>query len=287
MTTLAGPPHPSTCLATPSLTESGTPVGTTIQIAGIDTYVTGSQQPSPSGSKTRIILYFPDVNGPFHENAGLLMDWFAAPRGATGKKLKESGSLSEDEGFLVLSPDYFRGDPIFKHRNADGTTIDPDFDFNAWREKHVTFARENVPKWVEAVKEKFGNENTTYAAVGYCFGAPYVLGLATPNSPNAVNGKPLIAAAAFAHPSSLTTEHFRETGVPLLLSCAETDKAFPTESRNKAIEILQENKQKYLLQLFSGVSHGFAVRSVKGDPDGEWAKQESADGIRKWFSRFL
>lgn len=55
------------------------------------------------------------------------------------------------------SPDIqIADDDIQKHRNADGTTIDPDFNFNAWREKHVTFARENVPKWVEAVKEKFG-----------------------------------------------------------------------------------------------------------------------------------
>lgn len=47
------------------------------------------------------------------------MDWFASPRGAgasgsaRGKEVRESGSLEVDGGFLVLSPDYFRGDPIF------------------------------------------------------------------------------------------------------------------------------------------------------------------------------
>jgi hypothetical protein len=47
---------------------------------------------------------------------------------------------------------------------------------------------------------------------------------------------------------------------PLFLSCAETDNTFPTESRNKAIDLLIKDKKPYGLQLFSGVAHGFALR---------------------------
>lgn len=47
---------------------------------------------------------------------------------------------------------------------------------------------------------------------------------------------------------------------PLFLSCAETDHTFPTESRNKAIDILIKDKKRYGVQVFSGVAHGFALR---------------------------
>jgi hypothetical protein len=47
---------------------------------------------------------------------------------------------------------------------------------------------------------------------------------------------------------------------PLFLSCAEIDHTFPTESRNKAIDILIKDKKHYGVQVFSGVAHGFALR---------------------------
>jgi len=53
---------------------------------------------------------------------------------------------------------------------------------------------------------------------------------------------------------------------PLLLSCAETDGAFPSELRRKAVDILQREKKVYHLQLFQGVSHGFASRGDLEDP---------------------
>lgn len=46
----------------------------------------------------------------------------------------------------------------------------------------------------------------------------------------------------------------------------ETDHTFPAESRRRAEDILAEVKAVYYVQLFSGVSHGFATR---GDPDVE------------------
>ena len=53
---------------------------------------------------------------------------------------------------------------------------------------------------------------------------------------------------------------------PLFLSCAETDHTFPTEARNRAIDILREDKKHYNLQLFSGVEHGFALRCNMDKP---------------------
>jgi hypothetical protein len=47
---------------------------------------------------------------------------------------------------------------------------------------------------------------------------------------------------------------------PLFLSCSETDHTFNTESRRKAMEIMQMDNKIYQLQLFAGVEHGFALR---------------------------
>lgn len=83
---------------------------------------------------------------------------------------------------------------------------------------------------------------------------------------------------------------------------SETDFTFPLESRRRAEDLLIAAKAKYHIQVFSGVSHGFAV---KGNPDVEqerecnssssilnltviqgWAKEESARGVIGWFDRF-
>ncbi len=78
--------------------------------------------------------------------------------------------ITSDLGFLVLGVDYFFGDPVYKH-------TEPDFDRAAWSQKARTRAAQETPKWIEAVREKYGTEKP-YAAVGYCFGGPYALNIA-------------------------------------------------------------------------------------------------------------
>jgi len=229
--------------------HTGTAKGELIDLNGLTTYVTYP----PDKATDKIILYYCDVFGPRFINNQLVMDFFA------------------EHGYLVLSPDYFYGDQLEELRQQPG------FDMGAWAGKY----RSNAPKVVEetflpAVKEKFGGK--IYASVGYCFGAPMVMKDLTTG---------MSAAGAIAHPTSLPEEAFQNIKNPLFLSCAETDRAFPPESRHKAEAILTEKKHSYHFQLFSGVTHGFAI---KGDPDNEnerWAKEQSAWGILGWFDRFL
>ncbi len=75
-----------------------------------------------------------------------------------------------DLGFLVLGVDYFFGDPAHTH-------TEPEFDRVAWMQKSKALAEKETPKWIKAVKEKYGAEKP-YAAVGYCFGGPYAINLA-------------------------------------------------------------------------------------------------------------
>jgi len=245
-TVLAGPLGDA-CFKT--VQHTGTPVGRTIEVAGVPTYIS---EPTGESAQKKVILFFSDVFGPFYLNNQLVQDYFAS------------------FGFTVLGIDYFLGDPIQNHEN------DPDRP--AWIAKSKKQAAEYTPRWVEAVKETYGTTDTKYCAVGYCFGAPFATDLAATD---------LLVAAAFAHPSALTEEQFQNVKKPLLLSCAEVDRAFPVEARRRAEDILVANKTNYHIQVFAGVSHGFATR---GDPNIEiecWAKEESARGIIGWFTRFV
>ncbi|KAF8198268.1 Alpha/Beta hydrolase protein [Mycena galopus ATCC 62051] len=249
MATIAHP-HCDNCFT--GVKHSGDPVGKTVTIADIPTYV--SEPPpsttTPNGPK-KVVLFFADVFGPFYLNNQLLQDYFAS------------------QGFVVVGIDYFLGDAVHKH-NEEG------FDRYAWATAMRTQAQEITPKWIEAVRKQYGADGK-YCAVGYCFGAPFVMDIA---------GTDNIVAAAFGHPAWLTEDQFKNLKHPLLLSCAETDFTFTTEFRRRAEDILVETKAQYQFQVFSGVQHGFAIRGDPENPDARWAKEESARGIIGWFTRF-
>lgn len=94
---------------------------------------------------------------------------------------------------------------------------------------------------------------------------------------------PVCDVGAFAHPAFLKEYHFRNIERPLFFSCAEDDFTFPTEFRNKAIDMLIEDKKQYHLQLFQGVAHGFALRCDLSKPYERWCKEQSVKGISDYF----
>ncbi|EMC99258.1 hypothetical protein BAUCODRAFT_31592 [Baudoinia panamericana UAMH 10762] len=237
--------------------HTGKPRGSYTTIAGVETYIA---QPPDGKANGNIVLYFPDVWG-FFTNGLLIVDAFA------------------DAGYLTLALDYFRGDPVWKHRkDRHDKTTDPNFDYEAWKVKHTTFANDATPKWVQEVRSKYGGEKTKYACVGYCFGAPYVC--------NELAGD-AVAAGAFAHPAFLKEHHFENVNKPLFLSCSEIDHTFEKPARRRAIDILESQKKTYHLQLFAKVQHGFALRGNMDDPYERYVKEQSLRGIVAWFDLWL
>jgi len=248
MATLAAAPG-ACCVKT--VQHTGDPSGTIEKIADVETYI--ARPPKDEPQNERIILFFSDVFSPLYINNKLIQDYFAS------------------RGYLVLGIDYFEGDPISLHRGKPG------FNIREWVNPKLVRARELVPKWIDAVKEQFGTPNTKYTAVGYCFGAPFVMELVATD---------WLTAGAFAHPGFLDEDHFRRAKQPILLSCAEIDHTFPTESRRKAEDILVEVKTPYHIQVFGGAEHGFAVRGNDKDKFSRWAKEQSAEAIISWFNEF-
>ncbi|EFQ26058.1 dienelactone hydrolase [Colletotrichum graminicola M1.001] len=277
---LAQPPGP--CCWAGTLHE-GSPRGGVEDILGAPTYVVRPSDvknaPAPNG---HVVLYFPDVWG-LSVNAQCLLDGFAAA------------------GYTALGMDYFRGDPIslrivralvLPTVLTISTVFYECLLYMLGSALHSAFAAETVPRWTAVVRARFGAElraatgtETRFACVGYCFGAPYVCDLLA--GVGGDGGEPAVSAGAFAHPTALKEEHFAGVKRPLLLSCAENDHAFPTESRRKAIDVLQKEGKVYHLQLFQGVGHGFAVKGDPSDPYQRWCKEQSLKAIIDWFDMWL
>lgn len=74
---------------------------------------------------------------------------------------------------------------------------------------------------------------------------------------------------------------------PLFLSCSEIDFTFPKEFRRRAVDMMDERKQIYHVQLFQGVEHGFALRGDMKDPVQRFAKEASFQGIVDYFDFWL
>lgn len=143
---LAAPPQLHCCAS--GFLHEGTPSGETIEIAGLKTYVARSKE-----TTNKIVLFFPDVHGPFHINNSLLIDWFALQ----GCLLIPSKNSMIDFyflilGYLVAAIDYFEGDPIHFAREREGEK----FVMSEWLDIKLPRARTITPAWIDAVKATFG-----------------------------------------------------------------------------------------------------------------------------------
>ncbi|KIW12749.1 hypothetical protein PV08_07935 [Exophiala spinifera] len=236
--------------------HSGEQKGTIESINGVDTYVS---RPSPENANNNVILYFPDAFG-LYINSFLIMDSLAAC------------------GYLVLGVDYFLGDAILKYSKTP--LNDPNFDFQAWKGKHMKSSHEIGERWVKDVKAIYGKDDKTkFACVGYCWGAQSVC--------KQLSKDGICKAGAVAHPSFMMESHIYGVEEPIFFSVPNTDTLFSPESRSRTIEILTERNKDFNLQIFSKVTHGFAARAFLEDPYERWAKEQSFRSFVDWFDHWL
>ncbi|KAI9736583.1 MAG: hypothetical protein M1818_006094 [Claussenomyces sp. TS43310] len=245
---------PAKC-CTIGVKHDGEPKGSTIKLDGIDVYV--AEPPEDTAHKDSAILYLPDVIG-IWQNSQLMADQFAA------------------NGYYTIIPDLFLGDPIPLNRPGD-------FDLMSWLTKgskgdnpHTVEATDPVvAKFVKYLQDK-GCKNI--GAVGYCFGAKYVIRF--------LAGKG-IKVGYVAHPSFVEEAEVAKIEGPLSIAAAETDEIFPSEKRHKSEVVLKDTKQPYQINLFSGVVHGFAVRGDMSVKHEKFAKEQAFLQAVSWFDEHL
>jgi dienelactone hydrolase len=219
-------------------------------------------------------------------NAQLIADQFAA------------------NGYFVVMPDLFHGDPIPLNRPGD-------FDIQRWlkgeyAEKKIPHLPPTVDPIIDTCLVSMRTEHNCkkIGAVGYCFGAKYVIRHLRPEF-----GK--IDVGFVAHPSFVDEAELMDIKGPLAIAAAETDEIFPKEKRHRSEEILKEMGaiyqinlysgmhsefflvhrghvvKRYVLTTFPGVSHGFAVRGDPAKQVERYAKETAFLQALQWFEEYL
>ncbi|KAK9380382.1 dienelactone hydrolase [Kockiozyma suomiensis] len=212
----------------------------------VQTYISGEKA---KGKK--VVFLITDIFGVVFNNAKLIADDFAA------------------QGYLVVVPDLFNGDPVpwtyFSKLQ--------EFDLGSWLGKHPKEVTEPLVESVLShIKADFAP--SSIAAVGYCYGAKYVVRLL---------GASKIDVGAICHPSFVDDEEVELLKLPLTIQAAETDPIFPVENRIKTEAILTKNQTPYEITVFSGVVHGFAVRGDPAVPQTLYAKERAFHNIVTFF----
>lgn len=228
--------------------HEGTPKGSLVDLYGVEAYVTGSQ------SNDKVIVILTDVFGHKLNNTQIIADQLGAA------------------GYRVYIPDILFGDAI---ENLDGSV-----DFNDWKERHnANKTRAVVDQFLSGLIKEHSPK--FIGAIGHCFGAKYAI-----QQIHATDGP--VDVCAVAHPSYVTIEELAAIGKekPLLISAAEKDTIFPPELRHLSEAKLAEIGARYQLDLFSGVSHGFAVRGDDKDPVVRYAKEKVLLDQIHWFNHF-
>ncbi|KAL2825358.1 dienelactone hydrolase family protein [Aspergillus cavernicola] len=240
---------PKNCCFTGSLHE-GDPTG---EIKQIDTFRAYIASPKGNEKPDKAVILLSDIFGIFPNNQ-LVADGFAR------------------HGYLVVLPDLFNGDQV-KVGDYDAKKID----IGSWISRHTV---DDVAPVVEAamtyLRADLGVKSV--AAAGYCFGAKYVVRYLKEGA---------IDSGYIAHPSLVTNDELGAIQRPLAISAAEHDTIFTTAKRHASEEILIGTGQGFQINLFSGVSHGFASRGDLSQPHVLFAKGQAFAQAVAWFEHTL
>lgn len=189
------------------------------------------------------------------------------------------------QGFFTVAPDLFGGDP------AKET---PGFNTTEFLAKHPPSVTDPiVAKAINYLRNEL-NVNSV-AATGYCFGGRYVF------RSLGQNGK--IDVGFTAHPSLLATDEIEAVRKPVsvagagqfrsLITTNERPKAdmdiaedqiFPQTRQAETEAILTKIGKPFTSVLYSGTTHGFAVRANASNPQQVFAKGEAFYQAVRFFN---
>lgn len=271
----------------PSPNES--PRGEMANFDATDVYI--SKPPNYPSSPSKLLLLLTGGTGIHSKNNQLQADRFAA------------------EGYVVVMPDQFAGDPapsstasmpaledepsLLEQVKLRAAETAKSFMIDMWLARH---GQEKVMpiilKVLDSAKNEFAdavaNGGGIYA-VGYCFGAKYVLLLAGEHSDTVMPEKggkdeengivqvgPLIKAGAVAHATLVTRQDMLAIKAPVSMVCvgkranicarcsvfsnpeAENDPLFPEDILEVGRQHLESSKTEHEIKTYQRVPHGKA-----------------------------
>ncbi|OJJ49165.1 hypothetical protein ASPZODRAFT_59802 [Penicilliopsis zonata CBS 506.65] len=238
---------PGDCCAT-GFRHEGTPAGEIKDIDGVKTYIS-----YPKEKTDKAVFVVSDIFGIFI-NGQLVADEFAKA------------------GYLAVLPDLFQGDQIKLEDQAAGKVNLP-----VWLKDHQpSHVDPVIASTIKYLREEQGIKRI--AGAGYCFGAKYTARFLKEGQ---------LDVGYMATPSFVTEEELAAIGGPLSISAAQTDHIFTTELRHKSEDILIKNGQSWQINLYGGVSHGFAIRTDLSIKHNKFAKEQAFYQAVAWFNQYL
>jgi dienelactone hydrolase len=258
------------------------PSGVIQELGGVKAYI--SKPSDYPHAPARLLLLLTGGTGLNSTNNQLQADRFAS------------------EGFVVVMPDMFDGDPAPNSKAspeeaaAQNPTSTPSF-LDTFKIKAVETAKSFlIDMWlarhteekvlplllkvIEAMKDEFADavsHGDGIYAVGYCFGARYVLllgaertshlgGISTPWSKTSVGDEeagspsktvgPYVKVGALAHPTMVSKDDFVGLKAPVSLVCVENDPMLPDEVREAGEDYMNKNNVEHEVQVYPSVPHG-------------------------------
>ncbi|KAJ9102448.1 hypothetical protein QFC21_002848 [Naganishia friedmannii] len=280
----------------------------------ISTYIACPPGETPDSMKQKkakkVIVWAADVFGPHFLNNQLLVDWHAA-----------NGYLVLSPDFFHGEElDTFRSKPDFSLQEWI-----PQWKKTVKDEQGNDIDRTSLllKEWIKEVKKMYGDSQTKYAIIGKCLLSSVTMkskeaDLSSPHIQDSASArlmswstvlatKSLLSydLGAIVHPAHLDDDAaFDKLKKPLYASLAEQDRHFGPERRNTLMasltrlstpeapdgmsgEVAGTSGYDYMVQVFSGVMHGFGTRGDMSIERNRWAKETSAKACRDWFDRFL
>lgn len=274
---------------------------------------------SPSGSLTKWTTGNADIEvyiskpADYPTTSARLLLLLTNGTGVKSRNNQFQADLFARNGYLVIMPDLFSGDPApntkpEEHKlSADSTWLDTvklkvaetakSFSLDMWLARHteetVLPILQNVLKIAkEDYADAVSHGGGIYAA-GYCFGGRYVLQLAgdrvgTANAHethgNAEEDQgltgPQIKAGTCAHGTLVGRKDVTGIKVPVQMVCVEDDPLFPDDVLEEGRKSLAENRIDHQIEVYKDVPHGFAVV-------GEYESQQINDAQAKAFQSML
>lgn len=153
-----------------------------------------------------------------------------------------------------------------------------------------------LEKAITGIRDEYG-EAVAYGggiyAVGYCFGARYVLLLGSELHADVAAGQrsvetqaeegmakrgPEIKVGAIAHGTQVSVSDLENCSVPLGIVAVEEDSLFPDHVREEGVKKLEEKGIENEVQVYPGVPHGFAVL---GDYEDEKIKEKQKEAFQQ------
>jgi len=232
-------------LENPPSLSSTSGVGSVQEIGGLQTYVTGNQD-----SKLAILL--------IHDAYG-----YEAP------KLRKLADKVAANGFLVVVPDFFYGDPTDPGH--------PNFDRESWLKAHdMGKGCEDAKPVISALRSK---GVTSIGAAGFCWGGVVVVKLAWSDD---------IQAGVVLHPGPITEDDINQVKCPIAILGAEIDRFSAPEQLIHFGEILSTKSGiDSFVKIFPGVNHGWAVRYNDDDESAVKSAEESHEDMLNWLTKYV